>query len=133
MPTAGNLLRSSSADSRVTTQHCLQQPLKGQILKEGTIGDATIIAAPSSTKNQRGEREPEMHQTKKGKQIEKLKASMRAKVEHPFHIVKNIFCMKKVRYRGLFKNTAQLFTLFGLAHLLNARRRLFEINAQGAS
>ena len=58
---------------------------------------------------------------------------MRAKVEHPFHIVKNVFGMKKVRYRGLFKNTAQLFALFGLANLLIAKRRLFDLNAQGAS
>lgn len=58
---------------------------------------------------------------------------MRAKVEHPFHIVKNIFQLKKVRYRGLAKNTAQLFTLFGLANLLIAKRRLFVISAQGAS
>ncbi len=66
-------------------------------------------------------------------QIEKLKASVRAKVEHPFHIVKNIFQLKKVRYKGLAKNTAQLFTLFGLANLLIAKRRLFAISAQGAS
>jgi IS5 family transposase len=39
---------------------------KGQMLREGTIVDATIIAAPSSTKNQKGERDPQMHQTKKG-------------------------------------------------------------------
>lgn len=66
-------------------------------------------------------------------QIEKLKASVRAKVEHPFHIVKNIFQLKKVRYRGLLKNTAQLFMLFGLANLLLAKRRLFALHAQGAS
>lgn len=42
--------------------------VKGLILKEGTVVDATIIAAPSSTKNQSGERDPEMHQTKKGNQ-----------------------------------------------------------------
>jgi IS5 family transposase len=197
--------------------------VKGLMLKEGTVVDATIIAAPSSTKNQSGERDPEMHQTKKGNQwhfgmkahigvdaesgithtlvttpgntndvtqahallhgdekvvfgdagyqgiekreesqnsdvqwevamrpgkrkalpdtaigrlqekIEKLKASVRAKVEHPFHIVKNIFGMKKVRYRGLAKNTAQLYTLFGLANLLIAKRRLFALNARGAS
>ena len=196
---------------------------KGLMLREGTVVDATIIAAPSSTKNQKGERDPEMHQTQKGnqwhfgmkahigadaesglvhtlvttpantadvtqahallhgderiafgdagyqgvekrkenlntnvqwevalrpgkrkalpdtplgrlnEQIEKLKASVRAKVEHPFHIVKNLFQVKKVRYRGLAKNTAQLFTLFGLANLLIAKRRLFELNAQGAS
>jgi len=197
--------------------------VKGLILKEGTVVDATIIAAPSSTKNQNGERDPEMHQTKKGnqwhfgmkahigvdaesglthtlvttpaniadvtqaqqllhgeekvafgdagyqgvdkreenqgsevtwevamrpgkrkalpntaigrlkEQVEQLKASVRAKVEHPFHIVKNLFGMKKVRYRGLAKNTVQLFALFGLANLLIAKRRLFALNAQGAS
>ena len=197
--------------------------VRGLLLKEGTVVDATIIAAPSSTKNQKGERDPEMHQTKKGnqwhfgmkahigvdaqsglthtlvttpantndvtqahallhgeetvafgdagyqgvekreenrdrhvewavamrpgkrkalpetpigrlkEQIEQRKASVRAKVEHPFHIVKNIFGMKKVRYKGLMKNTAQLFTLFGLANLLIAKRRLFALNAQGAS
>jgi transposase, IS5 family len=197
--------------------------LKGLMLKEGTVVDATIIAAPSSTKNQDGQRDPEMHQTKKGnqwhfgmkahigvdaesgithtlvttpahtndvtqahallhgdeqvafgdagyqgvekreenldtpvrwqvalrpgkrkalpdtplgrihEQIEKLKAQVRAKVEHPFHIVKNIFQLKKVRYRGLAKNTVQLFTLFGLANLLIAKRRLFALNTQGAS
>ena len=162
---------------------------KGLILKEGTVVDATIIAAPSSTKNRSGKRDPEMHQTKKGNQwyfgigeekvafgdagyqgvekrqenrngkvrwevamrpgkrkalpktamgrlidkIEQLKASVRAKVEHPFHIVKNLFGMKKVRYKGLAKNTAQLYTLFGLANLLIAKRQLFALNAQGAS
>ena len=66
-------------------------------------------------------------------QIEQLKASVRAKVEHPFHIVKNVFGLKKVCYRGLGKNTAQLFTLFGMANLLIAKRRLFAPHAQGAS
>lgn len=41
---------------------------KGQSLRGGTIVDATIIAAPSSTKNKKGERDPDMHQTKKGSQ-----------------------------------------------------------------
>jgi len=41
---------------------------KGLLLKRGCIVDATIIAAPSSTKNESGERDPEMHQTKKGNQ-----------------------------------------------------------------
>jgi IS5 family transposase len=41
---------------------------KGLLLKKGSIVDATIIAAPSSTKNKQGERDPEMHQTKKGNQ-----------------------------------------------------------------
>jgi IS5 family transposase len=66
-------------------------------------------------------------------QLEKLKASVRAKVEHPFHVVKNIFGHKKARYRGLAKNTTQLHTLFGLANLIIAKRRLFEFQAQGVS
>ena len=41
---------------------------KGLMLREGTVVDATLIAAPSSTKNQDGQRDPEMHQTKKGNQ-----------------------------------------------------------------
>jgi IS5 family transposase len=187
---------------------------RGLILKEGTVVDATIIAAPSSTKNREGRRDPEMHQTRKGDQwhfgmkahigadmdtglvhslattpanaadvtcahallhgeerlalgdagyrgvdkrpenqgravqwevalrpgqrralpknragrqaerIEQLKARVRALVEHPFHWIKNIFGLKKVRYRGLAKNTAQLFTLFALANLMIAKRWL---------
>ena len=196
---------------------------KGLLLKEGSIVDATIIAAPPSTKNAEGERDPEMHQAKKGNQwhfgmkahigvdadsglthtvvataanvadvtlahallhgeeqdvfadagyqgaakrpenaeravawhvamkpgqrralpdtplgqlrdqIERAKASIRAKVEHPFHVVKNLFRHRKVRYRGLAKNTAQLFSLFGLANLVLARGRLMALHAQGAS
>jgi IS5 family transposase len=186
------------------------------LMREGTIIDATIIAAPSSTKNAKKERDPQMHQTKKGNmwhfgmkahigadaesglvhtligtaanvadiqcarellhgeetagyvdagytgiekrdevaveegkrtwyvalkrgkikkmvegeikevicRIEKLKAQVRAKVEHPFHVVKNLFGYRKVRYRGLQKNTAQLHTLFGLANLVIAKRVL---------
>ena len=218
------LLEQHKRTERVFTAINAHLILKGQMLKEGTIVDATIIAAPSSTKNQDGERDPEMHQTKKGNQrrfgmkahigvdaesgithtlvttpantndvtqahallhgeekiafgdaggyqgvekreenldrrvqrevalrpgkrktlpntaigrlkekVEKLKASVRAKVEHPFHIMKNLFGMKKVRYKGLAKNTAQLFTLFGLANLLIAKRRLFARRAQGES
>ena len=56
--------------------------------------------------------------------VEKTKASVRAFVEHPFHIVKNIFRYRKVRYRGLAKNGQQLYTLFGLANVvIGARRR----------
>lgn len=196
---------------------------KGLLMREGTIVDATLIAAPSSTKNGSGERDPEMHQTKKGNQwhfgmkahigvdaesglvhtvvataanehdvtqthallhgketdvfadagyvgvakreenqgravnwhvamrpskrralpetplgqileaIEHTKARIRAKVEHPFHVVKNLFKHKKTRYRGLAKNAAQLLTLFGLANLMLAKRRLMASHAQGAS
>lgn len=65
--------------------------------------------------------------------IEQLKTSIRAKVEHPFHTVKSAFGLKKARNKGLAKNTAQLYRLFGLANLLIAKRRLFALNAQGAS
>lgn len=54
-------------------------------------------------------------------QVEHAKASIRAKVEHPFHVVKNIFKHRKVRYKGLAKNATQLLTLFGLANLVLAR------------
>jgi IS5 family transposase len=185
---------------------------KGLLLKRGSIVDATIIAAPSSTKNADGERDPEMHQTKKGNQwhfgmkahigvdadsglvhtvtttpaneadgevvdellhgreevvhadsgytgadkrvprknlnwqiaakrgrikamvdgrekralekIEHDKASVRAKVEHPFRVIKRQFGLVKVRFRGLAKNTAHVITLFALSNLWMARRRL---------
>jgi transposase, IS5 family len=61
---------------------------------------------------------------------EQVKASVRAKVEHPFHIIKNLFGLRKVRYKGLAKNHAQLMTLFGLANLLIAKRSLFELRAK---
>ncbi|RVU45947.1 IS5 family transposase [Rubrivivax rivuli] len=185
----------------------------GLMLKTGTVVDATIIAAPSSTKNKSGERDPEMHQTKKGKQwhfgmkahigvdaesrlvhtvigtaanvndvtqagallhgqetaafgdagyrgvdkrpeaqgptwfvamqpgkrkaldttkkwarllekAEQIKASVRAKVEHPFRVVKQQFGHTKVRYRGLAKNTARLTMLFALSNLWMARRQV---------
>jgi len=196
---------------------------QGLLMRAGTIVDATLIAAPSSTKNQDGKRDPDMHQAKKGNQwhfgmkahigvdaesglthtvigtaanvhdvtqaqgllhgeetdvfgdagyqgvekreenqaipvtwhvamrpskrkalpkntwgermewIEQAKASIRAKVEHPFHVVKNLFRHRKTRYRGLDKNTKQLFTLFGLANLVLARKWLLAPDAQGAS
>jgi IS5 family transposase len=216
------LLETYQLTERIFAAINVHLAVKGLMLKEGTVVDATIIAAPSSTKNQDGERDPAMHQTKKGnqwhfgmkahigadaesglvhtvvttaanvsdvtqahallhgeettvfgdagyqgvekreenqhtdvtwhvamrpgkrkvlpqttygrmlEQIEKLKASVRAKGEHPFHILKNILGMKKARYRGLAKNAAQLLTLFGLANLLIAKRRLFALNAHGA-
>lgn len=187
---------------------------KGLMLREGTIVDATLIAAPPSTKNKEKARDPEMHQTKKGNQwyfgmkahigadaisglvhtvvgtsaneadvtqtskllhgeektvhadagytgaekrdemkgveaafhiaakrgtieklpegpekesikaLERAKAQVRAIVEHPFHVLKNLFKHRKVRYRGLAKNTAQLFSLFGLVNLMLAKRWL---------
>ena len=57
-------------------------------------------------------------------QIEQCKARIRAKVEHPFRVLKQQFGLKKLRYRGLSKNTAQVVTLFALSNLWMARRRL---------
>ncbi|MCZ2497470.1 IS5 family transposase [Xylophilus sp. Kf1] len=194
---------------------------KGLLMRAGSIVDATIIEAPSPTKNATGERDPEMHQAKKGNEwhfgmkahiavdaesgivhsligtaanvgditqagallhgdetdvfadagyrgidkrkeaqspawhlamrpgkrrlltgghlgqmieaSEKIKAGIRAKVEHPFHVVTNLFKHKKARYRGLAKNTAQLFSLFALANLMIARKALLMMQGRGAS
>ena len=56
------------------------------------------------------------------KAVEHAKAAVRAFVEHPFHILKNIFRHRKVRYRGLAKNGHQLYTLFGLVNVLTGAR-----------
>ncbi|MGU1724627.1 IS5 family transposase, partial [Pseudomonas aeruginosa] len=58
------------------------------------------------------------------RKIEKAKAQVRAKVEHPFRVIKRQFGYVKVRFRGLAKNTAQLMTLFALSNLWMARRHL---------
>ena len=55
---------------------------------------------------------------------EKLKAGIRAKLEHPFRVIKRQFGFVKVRYRGLKKNTAQLVTLFALSNPWMARGKL---------
>ncbi len=125
------------------------------MLKEGTMVDDTLIAAPSSTKNQGGERDPEMHQVKKGNQwhfgmkahigadadsglvhtvvgtaanvndvTQAPKTRIRAKVGHPFRVIKRQLGHVKVRYRGLMKNTQPLFTLFALPNLWMVRARL---------
>ena len=57
-------------------------------------------------------------------QVEKIKASIRAKVEHPFRVIKRQFGYTKVRYRGLKKNTLQLTTLFALSNLWMVRHQL---------
>jgi transposase, IS5 family len=186
---------------------------RGLLMRQGTIVDATIIAAPCSTKNKEKSRDPEMHQTRKGNQwyfgmkahigvdvasgvvhtltgtaaneadinqmaavlhgreeavfadagytgadkrpeheerdvswniaikrsiiktlpkglrdlaepVERALSQVRAWVEHPFHVVKNLFRHKKLRYRGLAKNTAQLHTLFALANLVIVKKTL---------
>ena len=56
--------------------------------------------------------------------INRLIAKVRAKVEHPFRVIKRQFCHTKTRYRGLAKNRAQLLTLFALGNLFLMRRGL---------
>ena len=57
-------------------------------------------------------------------EIEHAKVSIWAKVEHPFHVVKNLFTHRKTRYRSLAKNLAQLLTLFGMANLMLVQQTL---------
>ena len=76
---------------------------------------------------------PEGHYKELVTALERAKAQVRARVEHPFHVIKNLFRHKKVRYKGLAKNQAQLLSLFGLANLVIAKRRLLALHAQGAS
>lgn len=181
---------------------------KGMLLKSGTIVDATIINAPSSTKNATATRDPEMKQTRKGKtwhfgmkvhvgtdlrglvhsvttthaaeadvgqlphllhgeeqalygdraywsdrdqaaceaagikyrvnrrgthhhpvserwrQINRARSRVRARGEHAFHVVKTLWGFTKVRYRGLARNTARVFTLFALSNLYMVRYQL---------
>lgn len=60
-------------------------------------------------------------------------AAMRAKVEHPLRVVKNLFGHRKARYRGMAKNQGQRFSLFGLANLVIAKRSLLDLQQQTAS
>jgi IS5 family transposase len=62
--------------------------------------------------------------------FERRKAQVRAIVEHPFHVIKNLFGYRKVSYRGIAKNQARAKAHAALANLYIARRRLM---AQGVS
>jgi IS5 family transposase len=61
--------------------------------------------------------------------LEKRKASIRARVEHPFRVIKRQFGLAKVRFRGLAKNTAHVVTLFALSNLWMARKKLLAMAA----
>ena len=63
-------------------------------------------------------------------QVEKIKASIRAMIEHPFRVIKRQFGYVKVRYRGLAKNTAQIKTLFALSDLWMARKKLAALEGE---
>ena len=62
-------------------------------------------------------------------EFERIKASIRAEVEHPFQVIRRQFGFMKVRYRGLKKNTAQVTTLFALSNLWMARDKLMGVGA----
>ena len=68
--------------------------------------------------------------TRAERAINRIRSATRARCEHAFHVVKNLWGFTKVRYRGLAKNTARLYTMFALANLYLLRRRLMP--AQGA-
>ena len=214
-----HLLEAHDLGAQILEAVNAQLQRQGLLLKTGTVVDATLIAAPSSTKNVQGERDPEMHQTKKGNQwhfgmkvhigvdadsglvhtvvgtaanahdvtqasallhgeesdvfadsgyggvhkreeviqthpdvawhvammpshrkalekdtpmgaimdaLEKTKARIRAKVEHPFRVIKCQFGHRKTRYRGLAKNTHQLHVLFALSNLWMVRKRILQ-------
>ena len=114
---------------------------RGLLMRQGTIVDATIIAAPPSTKNKSKSRDPEMHQTKKGNQWHfGMKAHIGVDVTwggctrspappptKPTSTRPRLCCLfrhSKLRYRGLAKNTAQLHSLFALANLVIATKTL---------
>jgi len=78
-----------------------------------------IAEKPSTIKAMKTKREQREART-----LERLKASVRAKVEHPFRVIKRQFGYIKVRYRGIAKNAAQVLTLFALSNLWMSRRRL---------
>jgi len=69
-----------------------------------------------------------------GAALEKLgltKARIRAKLEHPFRVIKRQFGFVKAKYRGLAKNTAKLVTLFALSNLWMERKRLLNMGPHG--
>ncbi len=73
---------------------------------------SAYVAARRSTYKKLGKSSP-LYKAKR--KVEKAKAQVRAKVEHPFRVIKRQFGYTKVRFRGLVKNTAQLVTLFALS------------------
>jgi transposase, IS5 family len=92
---------------------------KGPSMKHGFVVDATLIAAPSSTKNHKCD-----ELTEQQKKSNWILSAIRALVEHSFRVIRQQFGFTKVRYRGLKKNTGQIVTLFALSNLWMARHRL---------
>ena len=73
---------------------------------------------------------PEGRAKARARKNEYEKASVRAKVEHPFRVIKRQFGLVRVRFKGLAKNTAHVITLFALSNLWMARKKLMAMTGQ---
>jgi IS5 family transposase len=82
------------------------------------------FSGPASSGASCGRRRRAARSTPIDEDINRIIAMVRARVEHPFRVLKRQFGYVKTRYRGLAKNRAQLFTLFALGNLFLVRRRL---------
>src|SRR6266699_3464609 len=144
-----HLLEEHQLGEQILGQVNLHLQAQGVRITTGTIVDATILHAPTSTKNREQQRDPEMHQTKKGKQwyfgmkahvgvdsktkiihtavataANVAESTVRSKVEHVFAVMKLKFGFVKLRFRGLKKNATQLFAVCALVNLYLARKKL---------
>jgi IS5 family transposase len=95
----------------------------GMALKTGTIVDATLIAAPSSTRNERVRHRQDEPGDESKRAKNRNKSKIRARVEHVFAVIKRLWGFTKVRYRGLAKNANRAFTALALANIYLARHR----------
>ena len=98
--------------------------------ENGHFYDRTVEAGVAMRPGKRRALDKSQKSTTLIEQLEHLKASIRAKVEHPFRVIKRQFGFTKVRYRGLAKNTAALMTLFALSNLWMAQRRLLAMTPE---
>ena len=85
--------------------------------KRDEFADKPNLSHQTMKRRQSIKKLPECQSTDEARFHEKEKSRIRAKVELPFHIVKNIFKFRKTPYGGLAKNTARLYTLFALSNL----------------
>src|SRR5947209_6220070 len=123
-----HLLEEHQLGEQILGQVNLHLQAQGVRITTGTIVDATILHAPTSTKNREQQRDPEMHQTKKGKQwYFGMKAHVggdrKTKIMHTA-VMKRKFGFVKLRFRGLKKNATQLFAVCALVNLYLARKKL---------
>lgn len=119
-----------SSDEGVEDAITDSQTLRGFVgidLSREAVPDATTLRQFRHLLEERGFDEDRVPGCRLGpflRRLESVKASIRSKVEHPFHIVKNLFAHREVRYQGLKKNIAQRHILFALANLAIAKRPL---------